>query len=142
MKYLIVSLIKGSAGEFIDSLQQEVANKFDVVGGIKRKCPPHITLKYNVVTDKITELENVIKKFCDSNKKIRYQLEGFDYFDKKVIFVKVKETEEMRESHNKFVQELKNISWMTWKKEDKKIHFHASIAHSDIKDNLILFGIM
>jgi 2'-5' RNA ligase len=135
MKYIIVCLIKGKAKQFNETLMSNVAKNFNVNGAVERKPPSHITLKYGFETDEIKDLEQVIENFCESNKKTKYKLNGFDSFDKNVIFIKVEPSNEMINIHKKFINELKKIKWMTWKKFDGNVHFHASVAHSDINEN-------
>ena len=135
MKYAIVCLIKGDAEKFSETIRSDVAKKFNVTRAIKKNPPSHITLKYPFETKKIKELEKIIENFGNSNKRAKYKLNGYDSFGKNVIFIKIEPSNEMTNIHKKLIDELKKIKWMTWKKFDGNVHFHASVAHSDINEN-------
>jgi hypothetical protein len=134
MKYLIVTLIKGEAEKFQQKLMYEIAKKFHVKGAAERKPPAHITLKYSIQCEDIKPIEQNIEQFCKSHKKCKYKLNGFNHFEKKVIFLEVIPSVEMKKLHIQLIKHLGKIEWMTFKKFDKDTHFHSSIAHTDIKN--------
>ena len=111
-----------------------IAKKFKVKEAIIRKSPAHLTLKYSFITNNknINELERVIEKFCMKQKKTKLKIEGFGFFGTDVIFLKPIVSDDMRKVHLKFVNELKKLSWMSWKEHDgKDMHFHSTLAMSD-----------
>ena len=85
-------------------------------------------------TDKIQEVEKTIKQFCSSHQRTKYQLKGFGHFDNSTIFMKVNPSKEMINVYQQFINELKQIPWMTWKKFDNTLNFHASVAHTDVNE--------
>ena len=131
---MIVTLIKGEAGELQQKLLFDIESRFNVKGAIQRRPPSHITLKYSFKTDNIADVETNLQEFCDRNKSSSYQITGFGHFDKDVIFMEIVSSEEMKKMYLKLIEHLKTIKWMTFKKFDGKTHFHATIAHSDIEE--------
>jgi len=134
MKYVIVILIKGEAGEYQQELLDSIAKQFNVNGAIKRKPPAHITLKYSFETENIEPVEKTIEEFCKSNKKSKYRLNRINHFDKDVIFIDVVPSEEMKNTYSKFIDFLRNNTNIKFKEFDGKTHFHSSIAHTDINN--------
>ncbi len=136
MKYNIRYLIKGEAGAFQQKLMQEVETRFDVHEARKTKQHTHISLKYSFQAndEEIQELENVLAGFCATTKAVPFKVKGFGHFDKDVIFLEITDEEAVRKVYNKFYKEIKKLPWLVFKTFDGKTHFHASIAHSDIKE--------
>jgi len=137
VKYCIVYLIRGEAGEFQQKILYDVAKKFRIKEAIIRKPPAHLTLKYSFVTNKnnINELKKVIELFCIKQKKTKLKIDGFGSFDKEVIFLEPIISDEMRIIHSNFIKELKKLEWLTWKEFDgKNIHFHSTIAMKDFDE--------
>lgn len=139
MKYVIVYLIKGKAAEFQQKLVYKIARKFDHYGTIKNKIPAHLTLKYPFETNnvkRIQAVENVIKNFSNKQKISTIILDGYGYFeDPWVAYINAKESKQMRNIYNKFIDELKRIDWFTFRKYE--IHgpkFHSTLAHSDLAE--------
>lgn len=132
-KYMIVTLIKGEAGELQQKLLCDIASKFNVKEAIQRRPPSHITLKYSFKTDNIADVEANLQEFCDNNKSKTYKINGFDHFDENVIFMKIIPSKEMKKLYLKLIEHLKKIEWMMFKKFDGKTQFHATVAHSDIQ---------
>jgi 2'-5' RNA ligase len=134
MKYLIVTLIKGNAEKFQQKILYEVAEKFKVKGAVERKPPAHITLKYSFQCDNVKPVEQNLEEFCRSHKKCKYKLDGFNHFERDVIFMDVIPSKEMKKIHIQLIKNLGKIEGITFKKFDKDTHFHSSIAHTDIKN--------
>ncbi len=91
-------------------------------------------MKYSFETENISPIEDFIQDFCKSHKKCRYELKGFDHFDKDVIFINVIASKEIKELYSEFIEGLKKKTKIQLKQFDGKTHFHASIAHTDIKE--------
>lgn len=136
MTYVIVYLIKGEAGKFQQDLTHEIAKKFKHDGTIKSKIPAHLTLKSRFETNNIEEVEKAIKGFTDKEGASSLALDGYGYFSEpKVIFIKVKESKEMRDSYNKLMEKLKKISWLPMSELDRKgMKFHSTIAHKNLPE--------
>ena len=61
MRYVIVSVVKGKAGNFNNNLRKEVFQKFNAKSS---KLPAHFTIKAPFEYDDIEELEEVLQNFC------------------------------------------------------------------------------
>lgn len=62
MRYVLVSVVKGPAGDFNNNLRKDVFSKFKAKSS---KLPAHFTIKSPFEEDNINELENVLEKFSD-----------------------------------------------------------------------------
>ena len=85
MRYVIVSVTKGNAGEFNNKLRKNLFEKF---GAKSSKLPPHFTIKSPFESKDLSSLENMLKKFCDSNPISSYKIDGYDHFDDRVVYMK------------------------------------------------------
>ena len=56
MRYVVVSVVKGEAGNFNNNLRKEVYEKFNAKSS---KLPAHFTIKSPFETDNIIQLENI-----------------------------------------------------------------------------------
>jgi 2'-5' RNA ligase len=137
MRYLIVNLLNEPAKSFNEKLIKDVAHKFNVFSVLNKNAPAHITLKYGFETNRICEIESVLDNFCKNNFACTYNVENYGSFNNKVIFLKIKPSDEFIYLHKNLMVYLKRINWLTWHPnfDDVNIHFHASIAHEDINES-------
>jgi 2'-5' RNA ligase len=133
MKYLIVTLIKGAAGEYQQKLMKDVAEKFGVVSATEKKTPAHITLKYSFETEDIKPVEECLSEFCKNHKKCQYTLKDIDHFGVEVIYIDVIPSKGMEKIHTELIDALRKVPNILIKEYDGKTHFHVSICHADIK---------
>ena len=61
MRYVIVSVVKGSAGKFNNNLRKEVFEKFQAKSS---KLPAHFTIKAPFECEDINEVDKVVENFC------------------------------------------------------------------------------
>ena len=59
MRYVIVSVVKGDAGNFNNNMRKDVYEKFKAKSS---KLPAHFTIKAPFDYDDISELERTLKK--------------------------------------------------------------------------------
>jgi len=129
MRYILQCLLKGKVEDYYHQLVDDIAYKFDLKVIKLENWFPHFTLKYWFETDDISKVEEVIEEFVNQNKKSKIRLGGFDNFENRVVFIKVKPSKEARETFKKFIQELKKIQWMPWRTtEGENLIFHTTIA--------------
>ena len=83
MRYVVVSVVKGEAGNFNNNLRKEVYEKFNAKSS---KLPAHFTIKSPFEIDNIVQLENTLDKFSKENYSAPYKIKGYDHFDDRVIF--------------------------------------------------------
>lgn len=131
MRYVIVSVIKGDAGKFNNTLRKDVFNRF---GAKSSKLPAHFTIKtpfeYN---DSIVELEELLDKFSLENKKAPLRINSYGNFGERVIYMKVYMSDEGKKIHDKLIEEMENIPFLNFDEKDGKDKiFHITIASKKI----------
>lgn len=131
MRYVIVSVVKGEAGDFNNNLRKDVFQKFKAKSS---KLPAHFTIKSPFERENINEVEEVLDNYVKKNNKADYTLSGYDHFDDRVIFMKVNMSNEGKELHDKLIDELSNIDYINFDKKDGKNKiFHVTISSKKIQ---------
>lgn len=133
MRYVIVSVVEGEAGNFNKAIRNDIFEKFKAKSS---KLPAHITVKAPFECDKeITELESVIESFCNENSKVNYEISGYGKFDNRVVFMNVVDNNELRSLHKRFVRAISDINYVNFgSHEGEDAIFHITIASKKIKD--------
>jgi len=135
LNYRIVYLFKEEPKKYLEKLIKNVFKKFNVNFVYSGKNPSHLTLKYRFETDKIREVEKIVKKICDSHKFSYFNIGGIGSFNKNTLHIKVKPSKEMVSFEKDL---LKNLSKFrgNFPKLDKDLdkNFHVGIAHRDIEE--------
>lgn len=133
MRYVIVSVVEGQAGMFNEEMRRDVLEKFNAKSS---KLPAHITVKAPFEYGKdIDELESTIERFCNENKKVRYNIIGYGFFDKRAIYMKVIDNEELRDLHKNFIESINKINYINFgNHEGAEAIFHITIASKKIRD--------
>lgn len=135
MHYLLVYLLSGDAEKFHNKTVREVTFKFDVNHVLNQDIAPHITLKYPFETNNIEELEDFLVNFCNNQVAEKIELDGFNHFDDRVVFMKVKFSKAALKVYESLYKELKKFAWMQWDKFDSvNMKFHSTIASDDINN--------
>lgn len=127
MRYVIVSTVKGEAGDFNNNMRKELYEKFKAKSS---KLPAHFTIKapfeYN---EDISELEHAIEDFCRSNRKTNYILDKYNHFDKRVIYMDVQMSPEAKKVHDELIDLMSDFSYISFKEnEGKNKIFHVTLA--------------
>ena len=131
MRYVIVSVVKGDAGNFNNNLRKEVFEKFHAKSS---KLPAHFTIKAPFECDLIDEVDNVIESFCNNHNKAKYTLEDYGHFDNRVVYMKVHMSEEGKILHNNLIDELEKIDFINFQSYDGKNKvFHVTISSKKIQ---------
>jgi 2'-5' RNA ligase len=133
MRYVIVSTIKGEAGDFNNNLRKDVFNKF---GAKSSKLPAHFTIKAPFEYDgDISDLENTLEEFSRNEKKSPLKIPGFDHFSDRVVFMKVLMSKEGKEVHDKLIDAMSKISYIDFDKKDGKDKiFHITVSSKRISN--------
>ncbi|CAH2213455.1 2'-5' RNA ligase family protein [Tepidibacter aestuarii] len=132
MRYVIVSVVKGDAGNFNNNLRKEVFEKFKARSS---KLPAHFTIKAPFESDDINDLENILDNFSKSHNSSEYKIKGYDHFDDRVIFMKVLMSDEGKTIHDKLIDDLNKINYLDFSKEDGKDKvFHVTISSKKIRN--------
>lgn len=131
MKYVIVCLIKGDAGNYHNSLVRELARNFSTKD-LSQTIPPHLTIKSPFFTKNIKIIEEIIYGFSKSIKKTSFTLKGFDHFRRNVIFMNVNANNYLIDVARNLVKLLGKVRGMTFSEyESKPVHYHATIAYCE-----------
>ena len=131
MRYVIVSVVKGSAGKFNNNLRKEVFEKFQAKSS---KLPAHFTIKAPFECEDINEVDKVVENFCKKHKKSSYHIKGYDHFDDRVIYMKVNMSKEGKKLHDNLIDELSKIEYINFDKKDGKNKiFHVTISSKKIQ---------
>lgn len=132
MRYVIVSVTKGSAGIFNENIKKEIYEKWNVKSS---KLPPHFTIKAPFETNNIALVDNIIENFCEYNNKSSYKIKGYDHFDDRVIYMKVFMSKEGKILHDKLIDAINSIDYINFLDHDGKDKiFHVTIASKKIKN--------
>lgn len=131
MRYVIVSVTKGNAGIFNNELRKKVFEKF---GAKSSKLPAHFTIKAPFETNDISKLDTILENFCNSNPSSTYKICGYDYFDDRVVFMKVLMSYEGKNIHDNLINQLENLTYIKFNNHDGKNKiFHITIASKKIQ---------
>lgn len=137
----------GDIKEVSRKLIYDIYHKFHVRGAVKNRSVPHITLFGPFRCRSINDVINTIGEIGSSCSELRYELDGFDYFElkkkflflttsirKNVIFLKIVPSEELRYFRYNLAKKLLKITDATDVDHDsrEKFQFHATIAMKDI----------
>ena len=106
MRYVIVSVVKGPAGNFNNNLRKEV---FEKLGAKSSKLPAHFTIKAPFEADDIFDLDKVLQDFTKNHKACNYKIKGYNHFDNRVIYMDVHMNNECKNLHDKLIEELEKL---------------------------------
>lgn len=132
MRYVIVCVVKGEAGEFNNNLRKELFKKFSAKSS---KLPAHFTIKAPFEYDKeITDLSRIIEEFCENERARKFTIDGYDHFDDRVIYMKVNMLKETKELHDRLIDKMSEISYIKFDKKDGKNKVvHITLASKKLK---------
>ena len=131
MRYVIVSVVKGDAGNFNNNMRKDVYEKFKAKSS---KLPAHFTIKAPFDYDDISELERTLDKFSKKYEKAPYIIRGYNHFDNRVIYMDVIMSSQGKKLHDKLIDSLSNIHYVDFSKKDGKDKiFHVTISSKKIQ---------
>lgn len=132
MRYVLVSVVKGPAGDFNNNLRKDVFSKFKAKSS---KLPAHFTIKSPFEEDDINELENVLEKFSDYNNQENYIIKGYNHFDNRVIFMDVIMSKKAKSLHDRLIDDLSKIPYIKFNDRDGKDKvFHITVSSKKIQN--------
>lgn len=131
MKYTIVYLIRGKPEKYHKKLVKDLAKKYDQRIPLK-VFPSHATLKYWFETDKIKEIENLLKNFVKKQKPAKIKIRKTMQFHNRAACLKLDFSPKANKIYKNLRKELKKLSWLTWKEQDDILgKFHAAILFNE-----------
>lgn len=127
MRYVIVSVVKGEAGDFNNNLRKDVFRIFEAKSS---KLPAHFTIKAPFEYDgSIEKLEKSLQDFAEKEKAEPYRIEGFEHFDDRVIYMKVAMSKKAKEVHDRLIDIMSKFPYMDFRRKDGKDKtFHVTIT--------------
>jgi calcineurin-like phosphoesterase family protein/2'-5' RNA ligase len=131
-EYLIEFRFSGYAKEAIKKLKECISKNLHVT---KWKIVPHITLVGPLYTYDVKLLIDTVRDVCNKYELVKFKLDGFDNFENRVIYVKIKPSEELKNLRSELAQRLGKFCELS--EFDKKSHFtfHATLVMKDIARN-------
>lgn len=132
MRYVIVCVVEGSAGEFNHKLKKEIWDKWKIRSS---KLPAHFTIKAPFEYEgEIDELERVLEHFSENEKASSFRLEGYDHFDKRVIYMKINMSEKGEQVHGRLIDQLMKVPYIDFSRQDGKDKvFHVTVASKKLE---------
>ena len=132
MRYVVVCVVKGKAGDFNNNLRKELLEKFKARSS---KLPAHFTINAPFEYDgEVTKLNNVLKDFSKNEKSTPFIIKGYDHFGDRVVYMKVKMSTEAKAVHDRLIDRMSTIPYIEFEEKDGKDKtFHVTLASKRIK---------
>lgn len=129
---MLVCDIEGDALKLHEKITSEVCHKFNKK---RQKLPAHFTIKAPFETDQIDDMINVLEKFSRDRAKAPIKIQGFGKFRRDVVYMDVKVSDEAKQVYDDLIDEISQISWIDFKKNEGKDRvFHCTILSRRIQD--------
>lgn len=131
MRYVIICVIKGEAGDFNNEMRKDIFEKFKAKSS---KLPAHFTIKAPFEYDKsIKDLEDALYKFSKKEKKAEFKMNGYNHFDDRVIYMDVNMSNEGKVLHDKLIDVLNDFEYIEFNKKDGKDKiFHVTLTSKKV----------
>lgn len=127
-------LLDGESYNFARQIELELCDKFGLCWGLRQS--PHITIKAPFDTNKLEPFVDYLESLAKEIGPFDVELDGFNYFKPKVIFLDVKENPSLKELHFRILKDLKEIFEIEPNPlEGENIKFHSSLALEDVTEN-------
>lgn len=145
--FLIEIRLMGETKYITRRLIYDIYNKFHVRGAIKHRPVPHVSLFGPFRCRSINDVVNAIGQVGSKYEELKFQIDGFDYFElkkkflfittsskKNVIFLKINPSDDLKEFRHELAKKLLKITDATEIDRDSKdeFKFHATLALKDI----------
>lgn len=145
--YLIEIRLMGEPKHLARQLIYDIFHKFKVVGQVRKRPVPHVTLYGPFATKSIRKVIHAITETGSDYSQFEYGIDGFDYFElkkkflffttstkKNVIYLKIIPSEDLQDFRYHLAKKLLKITNAVDVSHDSrdKFKFHATIAMKDI----------
>ncbi|MEO9965363.1 MAG: 2'-5' RNA ligase family protein [Reichenbachiella sp.] len=132
--YFLALIPGGEIKSEIMAFKEEVSQKFNSKGALK--SPPHITLHmpFKWRTDREEALVDLLKAFKFEEFPLAIDLDGFDFFEPRVVFVHVVKNEPLQSLHQELTAYVrKSLKIFNSDYKDRGFHPHLTIGFRDLK---------
>lgn len=119
-------IMEGAVFNFMRKIEIDLYDRFGFKNGMQQG--PHITVKPPFEVQQISEYVEYLEVLCEKIEPLEIELEGFNSFGKKVIYMDVKNTEILSKIYETISSDL-NIHV-----ENEEMIFHGTLAYNDIKE--------
>lgn len=128
--YLIEFRFSGYAKEAIMELKNSISKNFHVT---RRKIIPHITLVGPLRTLDEEILIDTVIDVCKKYELVKFRLDGFDNFENRVIYVRIKPSDELKKLRLELARELGKFCELSKFDSESHFTFHATLVMKDIQ---------
>lgn len=135
-KYFIAIVPEGPVQTQATELKNLMKEKFNLKYALK--SPAHITLKmpFTWNENKEEKLCDMLEGFCKSIEPFELDLNGFDKFGRRVIFIDVKKNQYLTDLQQLMSKFCKTELKLAEELSDRAYHPHMTIAFKDVKPKL------
>ncbi len=133
--YFIALIPNQKIRQKVLELKNEIKDKYGAAHALK--SPAHITLvmPFRRKEDEEEQFCRVIRETAIGMKPFSIELEGFDVFAPRVLFIKIKKHESIAEVRKKLVRNLRNDAGFSPKETGSRFHPHMTIATRDLTED-------
>lgn len=128
--YLIEFRFSGYAKNSIRELKSSISKNFHVS---QKKIIPHITLVGPLQTSYKKRLITEVKNICKKYELVKFQLDGFGHFENRVIYVKIKPSDELKQLRIELVETLGKFCQLSEFDDESHFTFHVTLVMKDIQ---------
>ncbi len=134
--YLIALVPSGNLREEVRKLKLEMSRRFNASHALK--APAHITLQMPFRRDESLEsiLTDELQRFASARQTFNVEVNGFDSFPPRVIFLRIVNHAPVVELHAKLNKHLKHNLNFTHNELNDEIHPHITIATRDLSKKM------
>jgi len=132
--YFIAIVPPPNVLEQITNLKHEVAERFN--SKMALKSPGHITMHmpFRWKDKRKEELLEMMSKLNDGLRPFEVELNGFGFFEPRVVYVSVEENESLRQFQKSVVQHCRSeLKILNSNYKDKVFRPHVTVAFRDLK---------
>ena len=132
MRYVVVGVVKGDAGDFNNNLRKDILEKFKARSS---KLPAHFTINAPFEYDgEVNELSRVLGDFSENEKCTPFMINGYDHFGDRVVYMKVNMSTEAKAVHDRLIDKMSTVPYIKFEKKDGKDKtFHVTLASKGLK---------
>ena len=128
--YLIEFRFSGYAKKAIKELKQSITRNFHVT---RKKIVPHITLVGPLSTYDKEQLVEEVADVCKKYELVKFKLDGFDNFENRVIYLRIKPSVELKKLRSELAQRLGKFCELSEFDRESHFTFHATLVMKDIQ---------